>query len=314
MPYDFAVTDDLTLSHVKESTFGVTPANPALKRIRANGESLNANIQTAESEEINPIPSVVDLVRTGQSAGGQVPFDFAKSAAFDEILEAVLRGTWTAGVLKGGVTKTSFTVMKKLLAATARYQVLSGARYNGLTIEGQVGQLIKGSYDLMAVSVIHDNAGVALGTGSITEPAATRVMSMVDVNLLSITGDTTPLVATQFSLSIENGCRIQPGQGQLAGYGIGYGKRRVRFTMSAYFEDWEQMNRLLNGTAANLQIGMTDGTNTYVFRLPRLKYSNVTANAGQANSDIIQQIEGVATYDPTAGVLTDIMVTRTPTV
>lgn len=307
---DFASTDDLTLSHVLETTFGVTPANPDMNRIRANGESLGANIQTEESDEISPIPAVTDLIRTGQSAGGQIPMDVAKSAAFEEILEAVCRGTWAANELKGGTVKRSFTVQKKLMAAAARYMVFTGSRYNGLTLEGQVGRALKGSYDILSVGATPDNAGVTMGTGSLVEPANNRVMSMVDVNVLTISGDTTPLIATQFGLTIENNCRIQQGQGQLAGYGIGYGKRRVRLTLSAYFEDWEQVQRSLNGGAANLTLGFTDGTNSYTFRLPRLKYSTADANASQGNADLIQQIEGVATYDPTAGVVSDIIVTR----
>lgn len=307
---DFASTDDLTLSHVLETTFGVAPSNPTMNRIRANGESLGPNVQTEESEEIIANPAVTDLIRVGQSAGGQIPMDVAKSAAFDEILEAVLRGTWSSDVLTGGTAKRSFTIQKRLLAASDQYMVFNGARYNGFTIEGQVGRALKGSYDILAVGATADGSGVPLGTGSIVEPAATRIMSMVDVNTLTISGDTDQLIATQFSLSVENNCRVQQGNGQLAGYGVGYGKRRVQLNLSAYFESWEQMDRVLNGSSANLTLGFGDGTNTYAFRLPRLKYRNVTANAGQSNADLIQQIEGTATYDA-GGLDTEIQITRT---
>ena len=33
----FGTTNDLIVTHIAETTMGVTPANPALKRLRVNG-------------------------------------------------------------------------------------------------------------------------------------------------------------------------------------------------------------------------------------------------------------------------------------
>ncbi len=309
---DFGTSNDLIVSHIVEATMGVTPANPVLKRLRINGESMNPRVLYDESGEINPNSSLADLVAVGQESGGDIPFDFAKSAALDEILEAVLRGTWTTGVLKGGTVNRSFTLEKSVLAGGGRkYMKFPGARYNGFNIEGSVGNRLTGSLNVMALSGIPSTTSI-IGTGSTTEPADNRILSMVDMTVFSITGDVTPLIVSSFGLGVTNNARYQQGHGQLAAYGIAYGMREVTLNFDAYFETWEQMDKLLNRTNSNLSVTLTDGTNIFVVRLPKLRYRQVEANAGSTNTDLMQTIEGRALYDPSGGVVTDIMITRTP--
>lgn len=308
----FGSANDLLLSHIVEASLGVTPANPAMDRIRVDGETLGARPTFEESGEINPIYSLSDLIAVGQEAGGSFPIEFAKCTAFDDILQAVLRGTWTANVLKGGTVKRSYTLEKSFLGGgTRKYEKFPGSRYMGLTLTGAVGSRITGSVDVMSLSGITGLTSV-VGTGSVVEPADNRIMSLVDMSTFSITGDTTPLICRGFTLGISNNGRYQQGHGQLAAFDIAYGMREVTLSFDAYFESWEQMDRLLNRTNANLTMTIGDGTNSYAIRLPRLRYRNVTANATGNNTDLIQTIEGRALYDPTAGVVTDIQVTRAP--
>jgi hypothetical protein len=308
----FGNANSLTLTHILETTFGVTPANPVLKRLRVNGESLNPKIGYDESAEINPNYSLADLIPVSQEAGGSIPYDFAKETALDEIFEAVLRGTWTTNVLKGGTVERSFTIEKTMSAGGSnKFQKLTGARYNGFSIEGQVGGRLSGSIEIMASALLNSGTSI-IGTGSITAPAGNRVLSMVDMTSFTITGDTTTLIVSRFALSVSNNCRYQPGHGQLASYGIGYGMREVTLSFDAYFETFEQMDKLLSRANNNLTLVLSDGTNSYTIRLPKLRFRNVEANASGNNSDIMQTIEGKALYDPTGGVVTDIMITRAP--
>jgi hypothetical protein len=309
---DIGTTNDLIVAHIIETTLGVTPANPAMARLRVAGESLGPNLTYDESADINPNYSLADLILTGMEAGGSIPFDFAKSVGFDDILQAVLRGTWTAGVLKGGTVKRSYTIEKKLVGASvARYMKFLGARYNGFTLEGSVGSRITGTVDVMALSAVTGLTSV-VGTGSITEPADNRIMSMVDMTAFSMTGDTTPLIVNRFTLGVSNNIRRAAGHGQLAAYDLPYGLREVTLSADVYFETWEQMDKFLNRANNNLTMTLTDGTNTYTFRLPRLRYRSLDVSAGGGNADLMQTIEGRALYDPTVGTVTDIQVTRIP--
>jgi hypothetical protein len=306
----FGATNDLIVSHVLETTMGVTPANPVMNRLRVNGETLGPNVTFDETDEINPNYDLTDLILTGSSAGGSIPFDFAKSAAFDMVLEAVLRGTWTAGVLKAGIVRRSYSLEKSFLAGGSRkYMKFLGLRYGGITLTGSVGGKTTGTIDAMALSAIPGTTSI-VGTGSVTEPAETRILSMVDVTVFTITGDTLPLIMTGFTLGIQNNLRMNQGHGQVAGYDIQYGMREVTFTFDAYFESWEQMDKMLNRTNSNVSMTITDGTNTYLVRLPKLRYRNVTADAEGNNADMMQTIEGRGLIDATLA--TSLQITRTP--
>jgi len=308
----FGSSNDLILTHIVEATLGVTPANPVLKRIRVAGETMGPRVVYDEAAEINPLFALSDLIPVGSEAGGSFPIDFAKSAALDEILEAVLRGTWTTGVLKGGTVQRSFTLEKSFLGGGSRkYMKFPGSRYMGFTLTGAVGSRTTGSVDVMSLSGIPGTTSI-VGTGSTAEPADTRILSMVDISALTLTGDVTPLIARGFTLSVNNNGRYQQGHGQLASYDIAYGMRDITFSMDAYFESWEQMDKLLNRSNTNLVLTMGDGVNSYSFRLPRLRYRNVDVPATGNNADLIQTIEGRALYDPTAGIVTDIQITRVP--
>lgn len=309
---DFGSANDLLVAHIVESTVGVTPANPVMKRLRVAGETMGPRVTYEDSAEINPIYALSDTVAVGSEGGGSIPFDFAKSAAMDEILEAVLRGTWTTGILKGGTVRRSFTIEKSVLAGGGRkYMKFPGSRYTGFNLSGSVGARLTGSIDVMALSGVVSTTSV-VGSGSVTEPADTRVLSMVDLTAFSLTGDVTPLICRSFNLAVNNNGRYQQGHGQLASYDIAYGMREVTFSFESYFENWEQMDKLLNRTNTNLSLTLTDGTNTYVIRLPRLRYRGTDVNATGNNADLIQAIEGRGLYDPTTGIVTDIMITRTP--
>ncbi len=309
----FGSSNDLLLAHILEATNGVTPANPVMARLRVAGETLGPRIMYDEAAEINPLYALADLVGVGSEAGGAFPFDFAKSVAMDDIMQAVLRGTWTAGVLKGGTIQRSYTLEKSVLAGGGRkYMKFPGSRYMGFSLTGSVGSRLTGSVDVMSLSGIGSTTSV-VGTGSITEPADNRILSMVDISALSMAGDTTPLIARGFTLSVNNNGRYQQGHGQLASFDIAYGMREVTFSMEAYFESWEQMDKLLNRGNSNLTMTLTDGSNTYAIRLPRLRYRTLDVNATGNNADLIQTIEGRGLYDPSVGVVTDIMITRTPT-
>ena len=55
-------TNRVKLSKVRETIFGVIPANPVFKAVRETSSSLSANPKTVISSEIRPDRQVTDLV------------------------------------------------------------------------------------------------------------------------------------------------------------------------------------------------------------------------------------------------------------
>jgi hypothetical protein len=91
---DLQSTNRVKLSKVRETTFGVTPANPVFKTIRETSSGLNANPKTVITSEIRSDRQVTDLILVGEDAGGDVGGELAFAVADDDLEEA-LQGTWS---------------------------------------------------------------------------------------------------------------------------------------------------------------------------------------------------------------------------
>ena len=87
-------TNRVKLSKVRETTFGVTPANPVFKAVRQTSSSLAANPKTVISAEIRPDRQVTDLILVDEDAGGDVAGEIAFGVADDDFEEA-LQGAWS---------------------------------------------------------------------------------------------------------------------------------------------------------------------------------------------------------------------------
>ena len=83
------------LFFVPEATYGVTPATPALAKLRHKGTTLGLAKGSVTSEEIRADRQVQDFRHGTKQVGGDVTCELCY-AAFDALLEAVLCGTWAA--------------------------------------------------------------------------------------------------------------------------------------------------------------------------------------------------------------------------
>jgi hypothetical protein len=92
-------TNRVKISKVRETTFGVTPTNPAFKTLRMTGSDLNANPKTTTSNEIRSDRQLADLILIGAEAGGGIDKEVSFQALDDDFEEALL----TAWVAKASI-------------------------------------------------------------------------------------------------------------------------------------------------------------------------------------------------------------------
>lgn len=77
-----------------ESTFGVAESgNPTFVEMRYTGESLNQATQSTSSQEIRSDRQVVDLIRTGVNAAGDINGEWSYESPADDLLEAALQSS-----------------------------------------------------------------------------------------------------------------------------------------------------------------------------------------------------------------------------
>ncbi len=294
----FADSSETEIAFIAESTFGVTPAMPAFQRLRVTSEDLTGDQQTVVSNELRPDAEVSDLIKVAESATGNLPFELSFGADMDTLFEHALRGTFATNVLKAGVEKKSMTIEKRHeTGATDQYFRYLGCRVGTLQLTVQSQQVVTGS---IAVTGLSESLGTAIITGATYTAANTNdVMAAPDVGTITVGGVTGSLFYTQLSFSLNNNLRAQAALGQVGAAGIGYGRREITGAITAYFEDADLYEEAVNNNASSLAFPITDGTNTYTFTLPRVKFSSRRAVAGGNNQDILAELNFQALYDPT---------------
>lgn len=106
---NFGTSNRVALRQVAESTWGVTPASPALKAVRFTSESLNYNADFITSEEIRSDRMTPDTIQVSSSAGGDINGEWSYGS-YDDFIASALYGTWaTTGT---PLTATTLAVVK----------------------------------------------------------------------------------------------------------------------------------------------------------------------------------------------------------
>lgn len=294
--------------YVAEVSWGVTPATPALKLLRMTGESLNANIQTAVSQEIRPDRDIQDIAKIGSDAGGGVDFELSYGS-FDDMLEAAMCNTWVVdGVdtdkytIVNGVVEKSFSIQKRF-ADVARYMLFTGARVNTLSLRVEPGKIVTGSLGFMCKAGTPAAAGV---TGA-TYPAGntnTPMNGSAGVTLNQIDAAAIPGGLMNFSLNINNNLRAQDAIGTDSAQAIVQGSFEATGDFEVYFADGTLYDKFDNQTpfATQIKIAESGATKEIWIDLPRAKFETGEVVARGTNTDVMFKATYRALYDSvTAG-------------
>ena len=130
---DLNSTNRVQHAIVRESTFGVTPTNPAFRGLRVTGSTLNANPQTVASDEIRSDRQVADLALVGTQAQGDLNAELS-FASQDPDLEEALQSAWTS---KPNIVNTASNTPISALSTTTITVTAGGAAF----LAGSIAQL-----------------------------------------------------------------------------------------------------------------------------------------------------------------------------
>lgn len=106
-----ADSDQVTTHYVWETVRGVTPNNPALRRLRVTSPDISLEPEHTESAELNAHRQSTDFTLVGLNVGGTIGLEISYGNA-DEWIEAVMCGTWgrKANASIASCTTSAFTV------------------------------------------------------------------------------------------------------------------------------------------------------------------------------------------------------------
>jgi hypothetical protein len=268
-----------SMRYVAEATYGTTPATPAFKPIRHTGTTLGLSKESLQSEELRDDRQIADFRHGAYQVGGDINIELSYGS-FDDLLEAVLLGTWAAdgggtGIdrLKAGVVRRSFTVERyfgDILSADKPYHRFTGVEFNTMSLAINANAMITGSFGVL---------GQNMSTGTAIIAGATYASPTTTSPLDSFTGTLseagTPIaVITEISLSLENSLEARFVVGSKQSIRPSIGRSNVTGQVTAYFENSALLDKFINETESSIEFELPDGAgNKYTFTLPRIKYT-----------------------------------------
>lgn len=298
-----STTDSLQLSYIKEVEAGVTPASPALKKLRNTGESFAYAITKKQSDEIDGLGNVKDLIPVSAQASGGFNFELSYGT-YDDIFESVMGGAWAADVLKNGQTVKPLTFEKRFFTGisndeeTYAYLRYRGMVGNTMSLEFASNEIIKGSCDFLGRSSEVGTSIIASAT--YIPPTSAQVLSAAShMGTLTFGSFASPKLLSA-SLEMNHNTKGAGVIGSTDFADIQYGEFSLTGTLAAYFEDADMYNAYLESTSLGLSITVGSGSGSkYKFEIPALKLSDCQVVAGSKNDFLVANMPFQALYSPT---------------
>ena len=295
-----------SLHYIAESTYGTTPATPTWTPLPHNATTLALTKDAIESEKLRGDRQIEDFRHGNKSIGGDVTSEM-EYGAFDDILEAVMCGTWTTNVLKSGTTRRSFTLERKFAdLATPEFHRYEGVEFNSMAISIAPNSMVTATFSVIGKDLSLATAEVASSTYS-----ADIGNTPFDSFTGSITeGGSSIATVTSLEFTIENGLEPLFSVGADTTNRPSIGKSRVTGTLTTYFDSKTLYEKFINETSSEIVCTLTDTAgNDIQIDIPNVKY-----NSGQPDVSgegaVTVAMDFVALYSSSDA--SQLVITRTP--
>lgn len=289
---------------VKETAFNETPATPAFENLRYTGESVAYAPRSVTSNEIRDDRMTADMVQVGAEVSGDLQVELS-FASFDSLIAAALCTSWPApdvngdSTIKNGVETHSFTLQKHFQdLAIPSFQMFTGCRVGGMSLDFQTGSILTGSFSFMGCSASVATAQIAGAT--FTSPGDGNVPFNAVSNLVGLEKDDIALTTNIRSMTLElnNNLRGQEAIGTMGYVGIALGRLEITGGIEMYFENLSEYQTFLDNADFKLEFVLQDAdSNSYKFTLPRIKYEEGTILSGGSDQDLMVSGTWRALYD-----------------
>ncbi len=163
---NFASGSAHELIYCTESTFGVTPSTPDMKRFRHTGTTLALTRESLQSKELRHDAQISDFRLGADSVSGEVQFELSYGS-FDDFLAAAIRGAWVEDKLKAGVLAPSFT-FQRIFSDIAQNETFTGCKVGGMKLSLTPNAMVTGSFSVVGKQA---SFGIAALSASPTTPS-----------------------------------------------------------------------------------------------------------------------------------------------
>ena len=208
--------------------------------------------------------------------------------------------TMTGQRLRNGVTQKSYTLENEF-TDIVQFLSFTGMMVNNFTLDVKVGDVVTGSVGFMGLSSARGTSTV--GTGAAIAGSNNDIMNGVsDVSNILENGtllSTGGVYVLSTSIDVNNGLKGQKAVGTLGNVGLLTGRANVTGKLEVYFKNGSLYDKLINDTSTSLSFRITDGTNTYVVTLPKLKFNGGDPTVSGVDANVILPLGFQAIYDTT---------------
>lgn len=294
-----------SLHFIAESSYGSTPSTPTWTPMPHTATTLNLSKDGIESEKLRGDRQIEDFRHGNKSVGGDISAEL-EYGAFDDVLEAVMCGTWTTNVLKSGTTRRSFTIERKFAdLATAEYHRHTGCEFNSMSMTVTPNAMVTTTFGVVGKDLSVSTTQVASSTYS-ADVGNTPFDSFTG----SITeGGSSIATVTSISINIENGLEPLFSVGSSTTNRPSIGKSRVTGNLTCYFESNTLYSKFLNETSSEIVLTLTDlDGNSIQFDIPNVKYNTGQPDVSGEGS-VTVSMDFVALYNSSDA--TQLAITRT---
>ena len=295
-----------SLHYIAESTYGTTPSTPTWTPLPHTGTTLALSKDGIESEKLRGDRQVEDFRHGNKSVGGDVSAEM-EYGAFDDIIEAVMCGSWSTNVLKTGTTRRSFTLERKFAdLATPEFHRYTGVEFNTMALSIAPNAMVSATFSVIGKDIALATSEVASSTYS-SDVGNTPFDSFTG----SITeGGSSIATVTSLEMTIENGLEPLFSVGSDTTNRPSIGKSRVTGTLTTYFDSKTLYEKFINETASEIVCTLTDvDGNDIQIDIPNVKY-----NSGQPDVSgegaVTVAMDFVALYSSSDA--SQLVITRTP--
>lgn len=291
------------LAYVSESTYGTTPATPAMVSLPFVTHSVDLTKTRVQSAEITP-DRMPRIDRHGQrTVTGDISVEM-RPADYDFLLEDALFGSFSSNVLNTGTTVSSFTLEDGALDIT-QYRAFTGCMVNTMQMSIAPNQMTTATFGIIGKNMTQSTSPLdaSLTAASNNEPFDSFSGAISE-------GGSTIAYVNTIDFTLNNNLNPTFALGAVATPQMEFGMSTLEGTMTVFYQDAALITKFLNETESSLSIVLDDrvaGLN-YTFLMPRIKINGAAVPVASPASRLLT-IPFVALRDSTTG--TQLRITRT---
>jgi hypothetical protein len=131
----------VTLAYKAETTFGVSPTNTGAQLLRRVSSNLNLTKDSFASNEVRSDMQIADMRHGGRSVRGTINGELS-TQTYDELFEAVMGGTWAAGV---SAAPANFATGVTIATSGATSTLTFAGTGSLITLGFKIGDIVRGT-------------------------------------------------------------------------------------------------------------------------------------------------------------------------